>query len=173
MNQTKGPKLLKCFVVTLGPAPHQTAVFHTSLPLCLCVFSLQDISQGDLRRTWPLLWCWGHSGHPGWQGGWQTSSATLLITVKSCLLAAHNDVISCQVFKHPRYNGFTINNDITLIKLASPVRMGVRVSPVCVAEGGDNFPGDMTCVTTGWGLTRHNGESRGTEETWITTRGSI
>lgn len=62
------------------------------------------------------------------------------------------------MFKHPRYNGFTINNDILLIKLASPATMNMRVSPVCVAETGDNFPGGMKCVTSGWGLTRHNGE---------------
>lgn len=69
-----------------------------------------------------------------------------------------NDVISCQVFKHPRYNGFTINNDILLVRLASPAQMNMRVSPVCVAETGDDFPGGMKCVTSGWGLTRHNGE---------------
>uniref|UniRef100_A0A8C8M9F4 chymotrypsin n=1 Tax=Oncorhynchus tshawytscha TaxID=74940 RepID=A0A8C8M9F4_ONCTS len=61
-----------------------------------------------------------------------------------------------QVFKHPNYNGFTINNDITLIKLATPALLGTRVSPVCVAETNDDFPGGMTCVTSGWGLTRYN-----------------
>ncbi|XP_068612504.1 chymotrypsin A-like [Brachionichthys hirsutus] len=61
-----------------------------------------------------------------------------------------------KVFKHPRYNGFTINNDILLIKLESPAQMNVRVSPVCVAETGANFPGGMKCVTSGWGLTSHN-----------------
>ncbi|KAM7014987.1 LOW QUALITY PROTEIN: transmembrane protease serine 9-like [Tautogolabrus adspersus] len=60
------------------------------------------------------------------------------------------------VFKHPRYNGYTINNDITLIKLATPVQLNLRVSPVCVAETGDNFAGGMRCVTSGWGLTRYN-----------------
>ncbi|XP_019714213.1 chymotrypsin A-like, partial [Hippocampus comes] len=40
--------------------------------------------------------------------------------------------------------------------LASPAQMNMRVSPVCVAQAGDNFPGGMKCVTTGWGLTRHN-----------------
>lgn len=63
-----------------------------------------------------------------------------------------------QVFKHPYYNGYTINNDITLIKLASPAQLSSRVSPVCVAETGDNFPGGMNCVTSGWGLTRYNGK---------------
>uniref|UniRef100_A0A8C6U3R7 chymotrypsin n=1 Tax=Neogobius melanostomus TaxID=47308 RepID=A0A8C6U3R7_9GOBI len=63
-----------------------------------------------------------------------------------------------KVFKHPSYNGYTINNDITLIKLASPAQLNMRVSPVCLAETGDNFPGGMRCVTSGWGLTRYNGK---------------
>ncbi|XP_028812198.1 chymotrypsin A-like [Denticeps clupeoides] len=61
-----------------------------------------------------------------------------------------------QVFKHPQYNGFTINNDILLIKLATPAKLGLQVSPVCVAETSDVFPGGMRCVTSGWGLTKHN-----------------
>uniref|UniRef100_A0A3P8UQ60 chymotrypsin n=1 Tax=Cynoglossus semilaevis TaxID=244447 RepID=A0A3P8UQ60_CYNSE len=61
-----------------------------------------------------------------------------------------------RVFKHENYNGYTINNDILLIKLASPAQLNMRVSPVCVAEIGDNFPGGMMCVTSGWGLTPSN-----------------
>ncbi|XP_076863233.1 chymotrypsinogen A-like [Brachyhypopomus gauderio] len=61
-----------------------------------------------------------------------------------------------KVFQHPNYNGYTINNDITLIKLASPAQLNPRVSPVCLPEASDDFPGGMKCVTTGWGLTRYN-----------------
>ncbi|XP_062394973.1 chymotrypsin A-like [Sardina pilchardus] len=61
-----------------------------------------------------------------------------------------------QVFKHPRYNSYTISNDITLIKLATPAQLSMRVSPVCMAETNDNFSGGMRCVTSGWGLTRYN-----------------
>ncbi|XP_038162499.1 chymotrypsin A-like [Cyprinodon tularosa] len=61
-----------------------------------------------------------------------------------------------KVFRHPNYNSYTINNDITLIKLSSPAQINLRVSPVCMAETSDNFPGGMTCVTTGWGLTYYN-----------------
>ncbi|NWW83590.1 CTR2 protein, partial [Climacteris rufus] len=44
-------------------------------------------------------------------------------------------------------------DDITLIKLATPAQMSERVSPVCLPKATDEFPGGMTCVTTGWGLT--------------------
>uniref|UniRef100_A0A8C7ZCT1 chymotrypsin n=1 Tax=Oryzias sinensis TaxID=183150 RepID=A0A8C7ZCT1_9TELE len=60
-----------------------------------------------------------------------------------------------QVFKHPQYNSYTINNDILLIKLATPAQLNTRVSPVCVAETTDNFDGGMMCMTSGWGLTHH------------------
>ncbi|KAM3920690.1 chymotrypsinogen 2-like [Leptodactylus fuscus] len=62
-----------------------------------------------------------------------------------------------KVFKHPKYSPFTIVNDITLIKLASPVNTQAEVSPVCVAEASDNFEGVRRCVTTGWGLTDSSG----------------
>ncbi|GAA6080705.1 chymotrypsin A-like [Tachysurus ichikawai] len=58
--------------------------------------------------------------------------------------------------RHPNYNPFTINNDVALIKLASPAQLNTRVSPVCLAETSDNFQGGMKCVTSGWGLTRYN-----------------
>ncbi|XP_030582101.1 chymotrypsinogen 2-like [Archocentrus centrarchus] len=60
-----------------------------------------------------------------------------------------------QVFKHPNYDEFTINNDISLVKLATPAQLGTHVSPVCVAETTDSYPGGLKCVTTGWGLTHY------------------
>ncbi|XP_016427304.1 chymotrypsin A-like, partial [Sinocyclocheilus rhinocerous] len=65
-------------------------------------------------------------------------------------------ILSPQSIKHPNYNSFTINNDILLIKLATPAQLNTHVSPVCLAETSDNFPGGMKCVTSGWGLTRYN-----------------
>ncbi|XP_039577232.1 chymotrypsinogen 2-like [Passer montanus] len=58
-----------------------------------------------------------------------------------------------KVFKNPKFNMLTIQDDITLIKLATPAQLSDRVSPVCLPKATDEFPGGMTCVTTGWGLT--------------------
>ncbi|XP_026712772.1 chymotrypsinogen 2-like [Athene cunicularia] len=58
-----------------------------------------------------------------------------------------------KVFKNPKFNMLTIRDDITLIKLATPAQLSDRVSPVCLPQATDDFPGGMTCVTTGWGLT--------------------
>uniref|UniRef100_A0A3Q2ZXU6 chymotrypsin n=1 Tax=Kryptolebias marmoratus TaxID=37003 RepID=A0A3Q2ZXU6_KRYMA len=77
--------------------------------------------------------------------------------------SSHAEVIQVmkvgKVFKHPQYNGYTINNDILLIKLASPAQMNMRVSAVCMAETTDNYLGGMKCVTSGWGLTRSTNPS--------------
>uniref|UniRef100_A0A8B9TQ07 chymotrypsin n=1 Tax=Anas platyrhynchos TaxID=8839 RepID=A0A8B9TQ07_ANAPL len=50
-------------------------------------------------------------------------------------------------------DSLTVRNDITLIKLATPAQLNARVSPVCLPQATDDFPGGLTCVTTGWGLT--------------------
>ncbi|XP_067458847.1 chymotrypsin A-like isoform X1 [Thunnus thynnus] len=64
-----------------------------------------------------------------------------------------------KVFTHPEYNKTRRwNNDIQLIKLASPAQINRRVSPVCVAETRDNFPAGITCMATGWGRTSGNGK---------------
>uniref|UniRef100_A0A6I8NJM9 chymotrypsin n=2 Tax=Ornithorhynchus anatinus TaxID=9258 RepID=A0A6I8NJM9_ORNAN len=60
-----------------------------------------------------------------------------------------------KVFKNPKFNMFTIRSDITLLRLASPAQLSDTVSPVCLPSSSDEFPVDSTCVTTGWGLTKH------------------
>ncbi|NXT21241.1 CTR2 protein, partial [Syrrhaptes paradoxus] len=62
-----------------------------------------------------------------------------------------------KVFRNPKYGLLTNRNDITLIKLATPARLSATVSPVCLPQATDDFPGGMNCVTTGWGLTDPNG----------------
>uniref|UniRef100_A0A8C9MQZ8 chymotrypsin n=1 Tax=Serinus canaria TaxID=9135 RepID=A0A8C9MQZ8_SERCA len=62
-----------------------------------------------------------------------------------------------RVFKNPKFNMLTIRDDIALIKLATPAQLSDRVSPVCLPKATDEFPGGMTCVTTGWGLTDSSG----------------
>ncbi|MBN3288650.1 CTR2 protein, partial [Polyodon spathula] len=61
-----------------------------------------------------------------------------------------------KVITHPEWNPYTINNDISLVKLTAPVTFNARVAPVCLPSASDDFPGGSLCVTTGWGLTRYN-----------------
>ncbi|XP_077746681.1 chymotrypsinogen 2-like [Canis aureus] len=61
-----------------------------------------------------------------------------------------------EVFKNPKFNMFTVRNDITLLKLATPARFSETVSPVCLPQATDEFPPGLMCVTTGWGRTKYN-----------------
>ncbi|XP_077063982.1 chymotrypsin-like protease CTRL-1 isoform X2 [Siphateles boraxobius] len=58
-----------------------------------------------------------------------------------------------KVIKHPLYSSSTINNDIALLKLASPVVYTPRISPVCLAPSTINILPGTRCFTTGWGAT--------------------
>ncbi|XP_062997586.1 chymotrypsin B-like [Elgaria multicarinata webbii] len=61
-----------------------------------------------------------------------------------------------KVFTHPDWDPVAINNDIALIKLATPAELTRTVSPVCMTEVVDLFKAGDLCVTTGWGKTRYN-----------------
>ncbi|XP_037373958.1 chymotrypsinogen 2-like [Talpa occidentalis] len=61
-----------------------------------------------------------------------------------------------QVFSHPWFNRRSMNNDIALLKLATPARFSEIVSPVCLPSAQDTFPVGSLCVTTGWGITYPN-----------------
>uniref|UniRef100_A0A673M6K2 chymotrypsin n=1 Tax=Sinocyclocheilus rhinocerous TaxID=307959 RepID=A0A673M6K2_9TELE len=97
---------------------------------------------------------------------WVVTAAHCDVRTFHCVILGEHDLSSNaepiqtmtvgKIFKHPNYNSFTINNDILLIKLATPAQLNTHVSPVCLAETSDNFPGGMKCVTSGRGLTKYN-----------------
>ncbi|XP_072281047.1 anionic trypsin-2-like [Pyxicephalus adspersus] len=58
---------------------------------------------------------------------------------------------SAKVIRHQRYNSYTIDNDIMLIKLSAPAQLNEVVQPIplpsqCVPDG-------TTCLVSGWGNT--------------------
>ncbi|XP_026570231.1 chymotrypsinogen A-like [Pseudonaja textilis] len=61
-----------------------------------------------------------------------------------------------KVFVHPNWDSGKLNNDIALIKLATPATFSDTVSPVCLTDATDSFQSGNLCVTTGWGKTRYN-----------------
>ncbi|XP_072135244.1 chymotrypsinogen 2-like [Mobula birostris] len=68
--------------------------------------------------------------------------------------ASQKSMSIAKVITHPKWNPSTINYDVSVVKLATPVQFNSHVSPVCLAAVSDNYPAGMMCVTTGWGRTR-------------------
>ncbi|XP_016116860.1 chymotrypsin-like protease CTRL-1 [Sinocyclocheilus grahami] len=58
-----------------------------------------------------------------------------------------------KVITQPLYSITTINNDIALLKLSSPVTFTPRISPVCLAPSTISILPGTRCFTTGWGQT--------------------
>ncbi|XP_033640586.1 trypsin-2-like [Asterias rubens] len=54
-----------------------------------------------------------------------------------------------QIFLHEDYNTNTLDNDITLLKLSSPVSFSDYVNTACLPTS--DFPAGTNCVVTGWG----------------------
>ena len=50
----------------------------------------------------------------------------------------------------------TLNNDIALIKLSSPISFpsNNKIAPVCLPESGNDFTGE-DAIVTGWGTTKY------------------
>ena len=59
-----------------------------------------------------------------------------------------------KIFMHAKYSNVTLDYDIALLKLSTPISFTREVSPVCLPTR--DVWEDTMCVTTGWGDT--NGE---------------
>ncbi|KAL6030217.1 hypothetical protein STEG23_035745 [Scotinomys teguina] len=64
-------------------------------------------------------------------------------------------VTAAKSIRHPKYNSWTLDNDIMLIKLASPVDLNARVAPVSLPSS--CAPAGTQCLISGWGNTLSNG----------------
>lgn len=66
-----------------------------------------------------------------------------------------------QIIKHPKFYPGTLENDIALIRLETPVQLSANphIVPVCLPYRGENFAG-RKCWTAGWGKSAfgHQGE---------------
>ncbi|XP_044037531.1 serine protease 27-like [Siniperca chuatsi] len=56
-----------------------------------------------------------------------------------------------QIIRHPNYADTSINDDIALLKLSSPVVFTDYIKPVCLSAGGSVYNAGTTCWVTGWG----------------------
>ncbi|XP_029998042.1 transmembrane protease serine 9 [Sphaeramia orbicularis] len=62
-----------------------------------------------------------------------------------------------QIINHPDYNSRTSDNDISLLRLSSPVTFTTYIVPVCLASPSSTFFTGVDVWVTGWGATRFGG----------------
>lgn len=60
-------------------------------------------------------------------------------------------IFQSQVIRHASYSSSTLDNDIALLKLATPITFANnKIAPVCLATPG-NLYADVDATITGWG----------------------
>uniref|UniRef100_A0A3B3UAE3 Si:dkey-32n7.7 n=1 Tax=Poecilia latipinna TaxID=48699 RepID=A0A3B3UAE3_9TELE len=56
-----------------------------------------------------------------------------------------------KIIVHPKFDWTTLNNDIALLRLSSPVNFTDYIRPVCLAASGSRFNNGTNSWVTGWG----------------------
>ncbi|XP_003791604.1 anionic trypsin-like [Otolemur garnettii] len=94
---------------------------------------------------------------------WVVSSARCYKSHFQVRLGEHNIKVpegkeqvinSAKVIRHPNYDIWTMDNDIMLIKLASPATLNAHVSPISLPTA--CAPAGTECLISGWGKTLRN-----------------
>jgi len=69
-----------------------------------------------------------------------------------------------QVVIHPSYNNPGKSaNDVALLKLAQPIKFGLRIQPACLPAQNENAPDGTNGIVAGWGNLRETGGDRDPE----------
>uniref|UniRef100_H2VCD9 Peptidase S1 domain-containing protein n=1 Tax=Takifugu rubripes TaxID=31033 RepID=H2VCD9_TAKRU len=63
-----------------------------------------------------------------------------------------------EIIIHPQYNDTTLDNDIALVKLHSPVTFSDHIRPICLASNSSQFYNPASCWVTGWGKDNKSGD---------------
>uniref|UniRef100_A0A8C9D5F1 trypsin n=1 Tax=Panthera leo TaxID=9689 RepID=A0A8C9D5F1_PANLE len=85
---------------------------------------------------------------------WVVSAAHCYKSRIQVRLGEHN-INSAKVIRHPRYNSWTLDYDIMLIKLSSPAALTARVSTISLPSA--CAPAGTQCLISGWGNTLSSG----------------
>ncbi|XP_037372050.1 chymotrypsinogen B-like [Talpa occidentalis] len=97
---------------------------------------------------------------------WVITAAHCNVTTSDWVVVGQSDLNSpgnnhqilkiAQIFNHPKFNLYTVYNDIALLKLERAARFHQMVSPVLLPSADDRFLPGTLCTIMGWGDTKPN-----------------
>lgn len=78
---------------------------------------------------------------------------TVRLGVKDLDIPSANELTNTltEVIVHPEYDDWTLDNDIALLQMSTPVTFNDYISPVCLADSNSVFHNGTASWATGWG----------------------
>ncbi|KYO34482.1 transmembrane protease serine 9 isoform A [Alligator mississippiensis] len=62
-----------------------------------------------------------------------------------------------RIYKHPFYNVYTLDYDVALLELTTPMKYTSTIKPICLPDNSHTFREGSRCFITGWGSTKEGG----------------
>ncbi|XP_064493258.1 transmembrane protease serine 9 isoform X1 [Pseudopipra pipra] len=62
-----------------------------------------------------------------------------------------------RIYKHPFYNIYSLDYDVALLELSTPVKFSNTIRPICLPDSSHIFHEGARCFITGWGSTKEGG----------------
>ncbi|XP_075592296.1 transmembrane protease serine 9 [Balearica regulorum gibbericeps] len=62
-----------------------------------------------------------------------------------------------RIYKHPFYNVYSLDYDVALLELNTPVKFSNTIKPICLPDNSHIFHEGARCFITGWGSTKEGG----------------
>ncbi|XP_009637181.1 transmembrane protease serine 9 [Egretta garzetta] len=62
-----------------------------------------------------------------------------------------------RIYKHPFYNVYSLDYDVALLELNTPVKFSNTIRPICLPDNSHVFHEGARCFITGWGSTKEGG----------------
>ncbi|NXF37231.1 TMPS9 protease, partial [Nyctibius bracteatus] len=62
-----------------------------------------------------------------------------------------------RIYKHPFYNVYSLDYDVALLELNTPVKFSNTIKPICLPDHSHIFHEGARCFITGWGSTKEGG----------------
>lgn len=92
-----------------------------------------------------------------------------VLTAARCFYSVHYTVVTvalgytqavyrkvAEILIYPCYNIMTRNNNVALVKMASPVPLSAYILPVCLAASDSTFHSNTRAWLTGWGYSENS-----------------